>query len=198
MFRPRSERKRHASRRAPRPQLSGGGDAQGRNESGSFRAARPGGTRAPQTATSVTAWGGSKAGASVASDCGLSFGMSPGKRLPGTPGVPPDETSWQGREGGKPSRSNQRRRRTTAGLEPRVGESSRLDVLKGPRSSRGEPLLCGCFRTGALHGGSEVFDSEGEGKSMRDGRAGFTIVIPFKAVAGRRQEPARTPCSWRG
>jgi len=54
------------------------------------------------------------------------------------------------------------------------------------------------LRTGAMLGGSEARDSEGEGKSMRDGRAGFTFVIPFKAAAGRRQEPTRTSCSWRG
>jgi hypothetical protein len=30
------------------------------------------------------------------------------------------------------------------------------------------------LRTGAMLGGSEARDSEGEGKSMRDGRAGFT------------------------
>ena len=54
------------------------------------------------------------------------------------------------------------------------------------------------LRTDIALGGSEVKDSEGEGKSMRDGRAGFTIVIPFKVAAGRRQEPARTSCSWRG
>jgi len=38
-------------------------------------------------------------------------------------------------------------------------------------------------------------DSEGEGKSMRDGRVGFTIVSPVKAAAGKRQEPTRASCS---
>jgi len=51
------------------------------------------------------------------------------------------------------------------------------------------------LRTGGMLGGSEVKDSEGEGKSTRDGRAGFTFVIPVKAAAGRRQEPVRTSCS---
>ena len=56
-------------------------------------------------------------------------------------------------------------------------------------------MHCAGLRTRAALGGSELKDSEGEGKSMRDGRDGFTIVDLFKAVAGRRQEPARTSCS---
>jgi len=56
-------------------------------------------------------------------------------------------------------------------------------------------LHCAGLRTRAALGGSELKDSEGEGKSMRDGRGAFTIVNTFKAVAGRRQEPSRTSCS---
>jgi len=53
----------------------------------------------------------------------------------GTPRVPPDETSGQGREGRKPPGPEKRRRWNAAGVETRVGESSRLDVLKGPGNS---------------------------------------------------------------
>ena len=56
-------------------------------------------------------------------------------------------------------------------------------------------MRCVGFRTVMKLGGSEVKHSEGEGKSTRDGRVEFTIVGSFKAVAGRRQEPARALCS---
>jgi hypothetical protein len=35
--------------------------------------------------------------------------------------------------------------------------------------------------------------SEGEGKSTRDGRVGFNLLAPAKAVAGKRHEPGLRP-----
>ena len=77
-------------------------------------------------------------------------------------------------------------------MEPRVGESQRLDVLKGPENSGGDSLSMRSLRAAGRRRGSEAEDSVGEGKFTRDERVGIAYAVSTKAVAGRRQEPTRT------
>jgi len=77
-------------------------------------------------------------------------------------------------------------------MEPRVGESQRLDVLKGPETSGGDALSVRGFRAASRRRSSEAENSVGEGKFTRDERVGIAFAVSTKAVAGRRQEPTRT------